>query len=249
MTGRWATARSTSPTLQTTRPGAPRRHRGHHPRTGCGEHRAVPRRKNLRAQHRYHRFRPRVRRGPARRRHRPGGLVGAGGAGTAVAPALLRLGAGHLTVVDLDLTGPPRGRRPDGAAPAGPHRCVVVRQTGGAAAQATASCNATPTGMAQHPGIAFDPALLHPQMWVAVVYRPLDTALRATAGRLPHRSTAATWRAQAVDAFALIAGSAGRGRMSRPISRKLSAKPERPNIIRSRRTIATATAGRPGPHP
>ena len=38
---------------------------------------------------------------PAQRLQRP--LVGAGGAGTAVADALLRLGTAHLTVVDLDV--------------------------------------------------------------------------------------------------------------------------------------------------
>jgi shikimate dehydrogenase len=36
----------------------------------------------------------------------------------------------------------------------------------------------TPTGMAGHPGLPVDPALLHPGLWVAdIVYRPLDTAL------------------------------------------------------------------------
>ena len=38
--------------------------------------------------------------------------------------------------------------------------------------------HATPTGMAAHPGMAFDPSLLRPEMWVAeIVYFPLETEL------------------------------------------------------------------------
>jgi hypothetical protein len=38
--------------------------------------------------------------------------------------------------------------------------------------------HATPTGMAGHPGLAFDPSLLRPEMWVAeIVYFPLETEL------------------------------------------------------------------------
>jgi quinate/shikimate dehydrogenase (NAD+) len=38
--------------------------------------------------------------------------------------------------------------------------------------------HATPTGMEGHPGIALDPGLLHPRLWVAdIVYRPLETEL------------------------------------------------------------------------
>ena len=36
----------------------------------------------------------------------------------------------------------------------------------------------TPTGMADHPGMPLDPALLHAGLWVAdIVYRPMETAL------------------------------------------------------------------------
>jgi shikimate dehydrogenase len=38
--------------------------------------------------------------------------------------------------------------------------------------------HATPTGMAAHPGLPFDPSLLRPEMWVAeIVYFPLETEL------------------------------------------------------------------------
>ena len=67
----------------------------------------------------------------------------------------------------------------------------------------------TPTGMADHPGLPLDPALLHPGMWVAdIVYRPLDTALlqaaRHAGCRTLHGGHMAVY--QAVDAFRLITG-------------------------------------------
>jgi shikimate dehydrogenase len=69
--------------------------------------------------------------------------------------------------------------------------------------------HATPTGMAEHPGVAFDTALLHPGMWVAdIVYRPLDTALLKAARAAGCRTLDGGHMAvyQAVDAFALITG-------------------------------------------
>jgi shikimate dehydrogenase len=137
-------------------------------------------------------------------------LVGAGGAGTAVADALLRLGCTHLTVVDLDVDRASTvarelvGRHPLAQVDASsfdklsillPHSDGVV--------------HATPTGMAAHPGVAFDPALLHPDLWVAdIVYRPLDTALLAAARAAGCRTLDGGHMAvhQAVDAFALITG-------------------------------------------
>lgn len=138
-------------------------------------------------------------------------LLGAGGAGTAVADALLRLGTAHLTVIDLD---------PDRAA--GLARNLADRYT---LARVDASSfdklsvllpdadglvHATPTGMAEHPGIAFDPALLHTELWVAdIVYRPLDTALLQAARTAGCRTLDGGHMAvyQAVDAFALITGT------------------------------------------
>ncbi|MCF3939618.1 shikimate dehydrogenase [Gordonia tangerina] len=137
-------------------------------------------------------------------------LVGAGGAGTAVADALLRLGCTHLTVVDLDVDRASAvarelvGRHPLAQVDASsfdklsillPHSDGVV--------------HATPTGMAAHPGVAFDPALLHSDLWVAdIVYRPLDTALLAAARAAGCRTLDGGHMAvhQAVDAFALITG-------------------------------------------
>ena len=69
--------------------------------------------------------------------------------------------------------------------------------------------HATPTGMAEHPGLPLDPALLHPRMWVAdIVYRPLDTALLGAARAAGCRTLDGGFMAvyQAVEAFELITG-------------------------------------------
>ena len=147
-------------------------------------------------------------------------LVGAGGAGTAVADALLRLGTAHLTVVDLDVERAgalarelgDRYREARVEASSFDKLSVLLPEANGVA-------HATPVGMAEHPGIAFDATLLHPDLWVAdIVYRPLDTALlqaaRAAGCRTQDGGHMAV--AQAVDAFELITGVApDAARMSR----------------------------------
>ena len=139
-------------------------------------------------------------------------LIGAGGAGTAVADALLRLGVGHLSVVDLDverataLAHELGGRHPLTRVDASSFDKLSVLLPG-----ADGVVHATPTGMAEHPGIAFDAALLHPKLWVAdIVYRPLDTALLRAARAAGCRTLDGGHMAvyQAVDAFALITGIA-----------------------------------------
>jgi shikimate dehydrogenase len=137
-------------------------------------------------------------------------LLGAGGAGAAVGHALLTVGVEHLTVVDLDidraaaLAGELGGRHPgaridtesfDKLSIVLPHSDGVV--------------HCTPTGMAEHPGMPFDPALLHRQLWVAdIVYRPLDTALLTAARDAGCRTLDGGHMAvhQAAIAFELITG-------------------------------------------
>lgn len=139
-------------------------------------------------------------------------LVGAGGAGTAVADALMRLGTAHLSIVDLDvdrasaLARELADRHPDARVEASSFDklSVLLPNTDGLV-------HATPTGMAEHPGVAFDTALLHSGMWVAdIVYRPLDTALLQAARAAGCRTLDGGHMAvyQAVDAFALITGVA-----------------------------------------
>lgn len=136
--------------------------------------------------------------------------LGAGGAGAAVADALLRLGAGRLTIVDLDesrseaLTAELADRYPEARV-----TVAVPDKLGALLPGAEGLVNCTPMGMADHPGLPLSADLLHPELWVAdIVYRPLDTALlqaaRAAGCRTLHGGHMATY--QAVDAFRLITG-------------------------------------------
>jgi shikimate dehydrogenase len=137
--------------------------------------------------------------------------LGAGGAGVAVADALLSLGTEHLVVVDLDedrsasLARTLGERFPEARVEsAHPDKLAALLP----AADGLVHC--TPTGMADHPGLPLDPTLLHDALWVAdIVYRPLDTALLQAARSagcavLDGGHMAAH---QAVDAFRLITGT------------------------------------------
>lgn len=151
-------------------------------------------------------------------------LLGAGGAGAAVGHALLDLGAEHLTVVDLDvdratavataLADRHHGARVD--ASAFDKLSILLAHSDGVV-------HCTPTGMADHPGVPFDTALLHPGLWVAdIVYRPLDTALLTAARRAGCRTLDGGHMAvhQATTAFELITGIApDADRMSRHFRR------------------------------
>ena len=135
-------------------------------------------------------------------------LLGAGGAGAAVAHALLTLGVGRLTVLDVD---PERARS---LATALAERFGADRAAGGDLgdleqflARADGLVHATPTGMAAHPGLPVPAAVLRPPLWVAdVVYRPLETELvrtaRAAGCRVLNGGGMAVF--QAVDAFRLF---------------------------------------------
>jgi shikimate dehydrogenase len=110
-------------------------------------------------------------------------LLGAGGAGSAIAHAVLRLGARQLTVVDADAA------RAIALADELNRRYGGSRVRGGPAAQqalpdATGLIHATPTGMAKLPGLPLPEALLRADLWVSeIVYFPLETALLAAARR------------------------------------------------------------------
>lgn len=135
-------------------------------------------------------------------------LLGAGGAGAAIAHAVLRLGAEHLTIVDA---------QPERAAQlaADVNALYGARAEAGeirsAMANATGLIHATPTGMDKLPGLPIDAALLRPAMWVSeVVYFPLDTTLVQTARALGCRVSDGGGMAvgQAVGAFELFTGEA-----------------------------------------
>ncbi|MFF8024257.1 shikimate dehydrogenase [Streptomyces sp. NPDC007896] len=136
--------------------------------------------------------------------------LGAGGAGAAVAHAVLTLGAGHVTVVDA---------MPDRAADlaaglnrhfgAGRAAAAMPDALGGLLGPADGVVHATPTGMAAHPGLPFPAELLHPGLWVAeVVYRPLETELLRTARAVGCATLDGGGMAvfQAADAFRLFTG-------------------------------------------
>lgn len=136
-------------------------------------------------------------------------MLGAGGAGSAVADALLRVGTRRLTVVDLDssraeeLASDLRSRHPVEVRSAGPDALPRLL------AEASGLVHCTPTGMAEHPGTPFPPELLHAGLWVAdIVYRPLETALLRAAREVgcPTLDGGRMAVHQAVDAFRLITG-------------------------------------------
>ncbi len=133
-------------------------------------------------------------------------LLGAGGAGAAIAHAVLRLGAQHLSIVDA---------QPERAAQlaADVNALYGARAEAGeirsAMAHATGLIHATPTGMDKLPGLPLDVGLLRPAMWVSeVVYFPLDTALVQAARALGCRVSDGGGMAvgQAVGAFELFTG-------------------------------------------
>ena len=111
-------------------------------------------------------------------------LLGAGGAGSAIAHALLRLGAGRLAIVDNEAARAVLLAQQLGAL-YGAER--VEGGSGAATALRGASglVHATPTGMDKLPGLPLDVALLRPDMWVSeIVYFPLETALLKAARRI-----------------------------------------------------------------
>ncbi|MET8766552.1 shikimate dehydrogenase [Streptomyces sp. NPDC004658] len=136
--------------------------------------------------------------------------LGAGGAGAAVAHAVLTLGAGRVTVVDA---------LPDRAAALaaslqrhfGPGRAgtATADRLEASLRDADGLVHATPTGMAAHPGLPLPAELLRPGLWVAeVVYRPLETELvrAARAAGCAVLSGGGMAVFQAADAFRLFTG-------------------------------------------
>lgn len=137
-------------------------------------------------------------------------LLGAGGAGAAVAHAMLKLGAGKLEIFDLDairaqnLAASLCGRF-------GADRARAGSDLAAATASADGLIHATPTGMAKHPGLPLPEQLLRPALWVAeIVYFPLQTELLRVARALGCRTMDGSGMAvfQAVEAFRLFTGIA-----------------------------------------
>ncbi|MHC1558937.1 shikimate dehydrogenase [Actinomycetospora sp. C-140] len=137
-------------------------------------------------------------------------LLGAGGAGAAAAHALLTAGTGVVHVLDVD---DDRARalaaRLAATFGAGRATAVPVDAIGDVLTRADGLVHATPTGMAEHPGLPVPAAVLHPRLWVAeIVYRPLHTELLRVASGVGARTLDGGLMAvhQAADALHLFTG-------------------------------------------
>jgi shikimate dehydrogenase len=134
-------------------------------------------------------------------------LIGAGGAGAAVAHALLDEGTGRLMILDPD-AGAAERLAVALLARYGAGRAEVAPGAE-AAREANGIVNASPVGMAKLPGTPVPPEVVEPRHWVAdVVYFPLETPLLALArakgcATLPGSGMAIF---QAVRAFELFTG-------------------------------------------
>ena len=135
-------------------------------------------------------------------------LLGAGGAGSAIAHSVCRMAAEALVILDHD------------AARAAALAAELNRQYGGARVSSTADAaaalqgasgliHATPSGMDKWPGLPLPAALLRRELWVAeIVYFPLETALLKAARGLGCRIVDGGTMAvgQALGAFELFTG-------------------------------------------
>ncbi|MCF5231798.1 MULTISPECIES: shikimate dehydrogenase [Pseudomonas] len=134
--------------------------------------------------------------------------MGAGGAGAAVAHALLAEGVQHLSIFDVDMARA-RDLVDNLAQRFGAGRAQVGNHLENAMAEADGLVNTTPMGMAKLPGTPVPPALLRAQLWVAeIVYFPLETELLRNARALGCRTLDGGNMAvfQAVKAFELFSG-------------------------------------------
>jgi len=110
-------------------------------------------------------------------------LLGAGGAGSACADAVLRLGARELVIVD---------RQPERSTELAARmnsihgaRSSATADMVQALARASGLIHATPTGMAKVPGMPVAKSLLRAGLWVSdIVYVPLETELLRGAKRV-----------------------------------------------------------------
>lgn len=133
---------------------------------------------------------------------------GAGGAGMAVARALLELGTRHLDIVDTEAA------RAEALAASltqafGAGRAAATGDAEAAVAGGQGLVNTTPLGMAKYPGMPVARPWLRPDLWVAdIVYFPAATELLQAARERGARTLAGTGMAifQAVRAFELITG-------------------------------------------
>ncbi len=134
--------------------------------------------------------------------------MGAGGAGAAVAHALLSEGVQQLSIFDVEIS------RAQSLADNlnqhfGSNRAVAGHDLALTLAEADGLVNTTPMGMKKLPGMPVPVELLRAELWVAeIVYFPLDTELLRNARALGCRTLDGGNMAvfQAVKAFELFSG-------------------------------------------
>lgn len=134
-------------------------------------------------------------------------MLGAGGVGVAIACAMRELGAAELVISDLnehsvaDLTA----QLGDGSMPIRPAGDDIVEET----RLADGLINATPIGMFQYPGCAFDKTAVNSQKWAFdAVYTPENTEF-LDACRKKNIATLSGFKLflfQGLDAFERFAG-------------------------------------------
>lgn len=154
-------------------------------------------------------------------------LLGAGGAGRAVAYAMMDLGASRLRIFDRDMTRAD-GLCADLAARFGAPRCERLDDPLPAVRDVTGIVNATPLGMRGHPGRPLDADRIQPHQVLAdVIYTPLETelVLGARARGAAAMGGGGMCVHQAVDAFRHFTG-------------------QRPDLARMKRTFERACARR-----
>jgi shikimate dehydrogenase len=151
-------------------------------------------------------------------------LLGAGGAGSACADAVLRLGAHGLRIVDREFARAQALAARLNAQFAG-GRASAVSAIADAMKDASGLIHATPSGMPGHPAMPLAAELLRPSLWVSeIVYVPLQTPLLAAARRIGCRTADGGHMnvGQALDGFRLFTGrEADAGRMD-ALFRKLA---------------------------
>jgi shikimate dehydrogenase len=135
-------------------------------------------------------------------------LVGAGGAGRAVAFALIDLGVGSLVVYDKD-----QSRADNLAAELSGHapqiKFEAASDLGTAMRGAAGAVNATPLGMHGYSGVPISEDLIAPEQWIAdVIYTPLETQLIKNAKRKGCRTMTGGGMCvhQAAESFHLFTG-------------------------------------------
>jgi len=135
-------------------------------------------------------------------------LLGAGGAGAAVAHALLECDTGCVLIFDAEFFRATRlATRLKGRF--GANRAEAVEDIAAAVRASDGIVNATPVGMVKLPGMPLKPEYIAPRHWVVdIIYFPLETELLRHAKRLGCQTSSGEGMAvfQAVRAFELFTG-------------------------------------------